>query len=197
MPAPTPAWPPAPPFTQLHASVLPRQAAVALARLTSLCSLKLQASDLAEAVVDSALGLPGLTRLSIFTPRGLLPAQHLAELPQRLPLLVHLKLGEGVVQGPPLEDAQLPAPADFPHLRTYEFNFDFDQRRRFKVITAGCWLPAAGPQDWARRSVVRRSAGRSPLTELQANCGFAALNAMRRRMWCPNGASNVHMGAQA
>lgn len=97
---------------------MPKSAAAALARLTGLSNLSLQADQITPAVVDSALALSRLTSLALHPVEGLLPAQRLADLPQRLLLLTYLELSEGRVEGEGLEDAQLPAPADFPHLRT-------------------------------------------------------------------------------
>lgn len=124
---------------------MPKSAAAALARLTGLSSLSLQADQITPADVDSALALSHLTSLALHPVEGLLPVQRLADLPQRLPLLTYLELSEGRVEGEGLEDAQLPAPADFPHLRTYSYEFQFS-RRRFQV---GC---GTVPLCWPRLS---------------------------------------------
>lgn len=125
---------------QLNVSTLPKSAAAALARLAGLSNLSLRADQITPAAIDSVLGLSRLTSLALAAVKGLLPAQKLPELPQRLPLLTNLELSEGIVEGSGLEDAQLPAPADFPNLRTYAFEFEFC-RRRFQV---GCASSCSG-----------------------------------------------------
>lgn len=139
---------------------------MALARMTGLCSLSLEAGDLPKAVVDSALAHSRLTSLVLRLTDGLLPVQALAELPRLLPLLANLELSEGGWVGDALDHLQLPAPANFPQLRTFDYNFEFGRRRTIQVrqraaIASGdmhclqrvCWLtpPCAAAAGSLRR----------------------------------------------
>lgn len=112
----------------------PRSAAAALARLTGLRQLGLEAGGLNAAVVGSILGMSGLTSLSLCFGDAALPEQQLLQLPHRLPLLAHVDLSEESCSEDWddaddwnevwVEDLRLPAPADFPNLRTYYYNFE-------------------------------------------------------------------------
>lgn len=152
-------------FTQLRVNTLPSTTATALARMTGLCSLSLEAGDLPKAVVVSALAHSRLTSLVLRPTDGLLPEQPLAELPRLLPLLANLELSEGGGVGDALDRLQLPAPADFPHLRTFDYNFEVGRRRTIQVRRCAaiasrdmlgmwrvCWLTppcaAAGRSLW-------------------------------------------------
>jgi len=126
---------------QLHVNVLPKSAAAALARLTGLSSLQIHAGGITQAVVDSALGCSSLTSLELHATGSLLPTEGLTQLPQRLPLLANLELSDGVRHGDDVEDVELPAPADLPHLRTFQINFEYGHRC-FRV-SCRQWLGAA------------------------------------------------------